>query len=189
MMRKYSNINTITHNILVLQLIFSLFATHRIQMAWLLFFLIELCCVMFLEVQSYSLEVLPFLQVYLLKCYILFSTRFLWHCPYHCCCIITKFEFIFIRWYEMTSYYSCRSYSMVNQLLFMSLAFNGWLLDYWASFWCLCLCLVWVLVFATFFSSETLSWMYQSYFWLRVALVLLSRGHYHILRIFVGFFK
>ena len=70
---EYTNTNKMsTHNILLLQLISSLYPTHHIEMVRLLFFLIELCSLIFLEVQSHSPEAHPPLQVQLLTCYILF---------------------------------------------------------------------------------------------------------------------
>ena len=89
----------VTYNILLLSWPSSLFLIHHIKVVWLLFFLIQLCSLMFLEVQSHSLEVCPLLQVQLLMCYVLFLVRFsislstslsFW--------VFTKFDFIFMRW-------------------------------------------------------------------------------------------
>ena len=52
----------------------------------------------------------------------------------------------------------CPLYSIVDVL------WIGWLLVSWVSFWYLRLCSASILVFATFFSSATLRWMYQSCF-------------------------
>ena len=83
------------------------------------------------------------------------------------------------------------------QLLFwrkrtVSFLFSGWWINWllvsWVSFWCLRLRLSKLLVFATFFSSATLRWMYQSCFWLWIALTWLSMGQYyplHFCRVFV----
>ena len=74
----------VTHNILLLQLTILLHNIQYIEMVWLLFFLIQSCSLMFLEVQSHSLEVQPILQVKLLTCYVLLLVRFLCYCLYNC---------------------------------------------------------------------------------------------------------
>ena len=73
-----------THNVLLLKLIFSLFAIPRIEMVWSLFFLIKLWKSVLLEVQSHFLKVPPLLRVHSLMCYVLFLVWCLCHCPYHC---------------------------------------------------------------------------------------------------------
>ena len=152
-----------TPNILLLQLRFSLFPVHHIEMVWLLFFLIKLCSLTLLEVQSHSLKFL-LLQVQFLTCYVLFLVLPLCHSPYqfhfqsqqnsspslrddvyffalHCPCRLT-----------MCQIEACRFHWELFQIVFSSYSGNngpcrlysviealwvGWLLVSWVSFWCL----------------------------------------------------
>ena len=96
---EYTNTNKMsTHNILLLQLISSLYPTHHIEMVRLLFFLIELCSLIFLEVQWHSPEAHPPLQVQLLTCYILFGSVSLSLFISLSFSVLIKFEPIFMRW-------------------------------------------------------------------------------------------
>ena len=144
----------VTHNILLLQLIFSLFVLHHINMVWL-FFPSKLCSSM------------------LLTCFVLFLVWFLchrlYHCNFksyknlssslwdgvyffvlHCPCRLTMFKieacrFCWVFQFASSCYSdnngSCHLYSMVKVL------WIGWLLVSWISFWCLHLRLAKVLVF------------------------------------------
>ena len=64
-----------THNTLFLQLIFSLFAIHHIEMVWLLFLLIEMCnSLMFHKVQLRFIEFCLLLQAHLPTWYVNYYT-------------------------------------------------------------------------------------------------------------------
>ena len=159
---------------------------------------------MFLEVQLHSLEVGPLLQVQLLTCYSWF--RFGFYVIVHVIVLVSmsfSISFSFSILINLSSslwdrvcffilHFPCRLTTCFCLLQFVSSFYfsdNGpcCLYSMVEVIWIGWLLISWVLLYCLGLRLTTLRRMYQSCFWLCVALTWLNIGHYHRPCMILGF--